>query len=529
MDNNSNVKRKGGVISVTLGEAARIAQGNPVRQSLMRPNPPASKTAGQEFNSGDRIVNIDVSMIEFYDRNPRTIHNNEQRDELKESIRSVGVKTPIKITQRPGSTNYIVAAGGNTRLGIVKELYQETQDVKFKAIPAVIVNYVDELHLLVEHIIENEQRYEMSFYDKATAIDALIGELDIRALPQRQQCDELAKLGVVVSLGLINQFHFAKSKLNELGQNLSGSKVIALRSAYNALKQNVDDESTLNEQFKSVLSEIKSEHSDKNAEEWVKFVAKSFGDAGNAVLKRSAPESTAPPSPPPPQNISNIGDDDTVGANPTTFVGNTHEVVSEASPLSSYYDQSNGGQNIGDTQRPQTQPNLPPNTFQAPNAPSFVSAVSVDHSGHRNLHEVVLSLLTRIFIPECFIEVPEAKYQFMIDYPEVTQNQINSLGEDGMSWFDELHEDARNVFWFLIELTEQRDTMSDEHFKVPHDCRFNIINADAEKERDFIYLVLGEPIGMGIQTTLMNSRDEALMQDLNDLFAIIRGINNEQN
>ena len=65
---------------------------------------------------------IEIARIQPYERNPRHTRNPEY-DRIKDSIRSNGLDQPLVITQRPGATDFIVHAGGNTRMMILKELF----------------------------------------------------------------------------------------------------------------------------------------------------------------------------------------------------------------------------------------------------------------------------------------------------------------------------------------------------------------------------------------------------------------------
>src|SRR5690606_29234340 len=74
---------------------------------------------------------VEVDRIQPYDHNPRR-ERNPQYDEIKESVRAQGgLNNPLTITRRPGDTYYIVESGGNTRLQILKELWQGTNDLRF--------------------------------------------------------------------------------------------------------------------------------------------------------------------------------------------------------------------------------------------------------------------------------------------------------------------------------------------------------------------------------------------------------------
>ena len=69
-----------------------------------------------------RGFEVDIACIQPYEYNPRHSPNPEY-DRIRDSIRNQGLDQPLVITQRPGATDYIVHAGGNTRLLILKKLF----------------------------------------------------------------------------------------------------------------------------------------------------------------------------------------------------------------------------------------------------------------------------------------------------------------------------------------------------------------------------------------------------------------------
>ena len=70
---------------------------------------------------------VDVACIRHYARNPRR-QTNPEYQRIKASIRAEGLDQPLVITQEPGADDYVLHAGGNTRLRILKELYEETAE-----------------------------------------------------------------------------------------------------------------------------------------------------------------------------------------------------------------------------------------------------------------------------------------------------------------------------------------------------------------------------------------------------------------
>ncbi|MGS0922373.1 hypothetical protein ACR30T_02100 [Neisseria gonorrhoeae] len=122
---------------------------------------------GQEDTpSRGMLMSLPISEIDFFDKNPRRLHDVSSYAAIKESIRSSGIQQPVHVTQRPGESKYVLAQGGNTRLKILCELLEETGDNRFRMMPCIYIPYSDETTLQVAHLVENELRAEMCFWDK---------------------------------------------------------------------------------------------------------------------------------------------------------------------------------------------------------------------------------------------------------------------------------------------------------------------------------------------------------------------------
>ena len=112
---------------------------------------------------------IDISRIQPYEHNPRHGRNPEY-DRIRDSIRNTGLDQPLVVTQRPDATDFIVHAGGNTRLIILKELFAETGDPRFAAVPCLLKAWCCESDVLLAHLRENDLRGGLTFIDKARAV-----------------------------------------------------------------------------------------------------------------------------------------------------------------------------------------------------------------------------------------------------------------------------------------------------------------------------------------------------------------------
>ena len=118
------------------------------------------------------LVTLPIDAIQCFAKDPRQTPNPEY-SRIKDSIQTQGVDQPLVITQRPDTEGYLVAAGGNTRLKILRELFKETGDLKFSRVTAVIKPWRGESEVMLAHLRENDLRGDLIFFEKACAVRAL--------------------------------------------------------------------------------------------------------------------------------------------------------------------------------------------------------------------------------------------------------------------------------------------------------------------------------------------------------------------
>jgi len=144
------------------------------------------------------ILRLHLDQLQEFDRNPRRAANAEY-DMLKASLLKTGAeKVLLTVTRRPGEDYYFPAAGGNTRLRILKELWEELKDEKFCWVNCNFIPYRDEIVLMVDHLAENDNRAEYIFIDRARAIIELHEELKEKSegdLSQRDFIRQLLEMG----------------------------------------------------------------------------------------------------------------------------------------------------------------------------------------------------------------------------------------------------------------------------------------------------------------------------------------------
>jgi ParB family protein of integrating conjugative element (PFGI_1 class) len=159
---------------------------------------------------------IDISRIQPYEHNPRHGRNPEY-DRIRDSIRNTGLDQPLVVTQRPDAEDFIVHAGGNTRLIILKELFAETGDPRFTAVPCLIKPWCCESDVLLAHLRENDLRGGLTFIDKARAVceaqKLLAEELGLDVISQRRLETELRRAGYRITQARISQMVYTVHRL----------------------------------------------------------------------------------------------------------------------------------------------------------------------------------------------------------------------------------------------------------------------------------------------------------------------------
>ncbi|WKZ13655.1 MAG: ParB N-terminal domain-containing protein [Gammaproteobacteria bacterium] len=234
---------------VSIGERRRL-----VAESLRVGNPGnnARDLAGQVDPRTESQIEIAVDEIQPYEHNPRRA-TNAKFDDIKESIRTSGLRSPLTVTRRPGESHFIVEAGGNTRLLALQQLWAETRDPRFRKLVVLFRPWRSESHVLTAHLIENEQRGEMTFWDKACGIVALKSRIEAeqgRTLTLRPLEDALHALGLAVNTATLGLHLFATERLRTLGEavtDLSGLDVKTMQPRLNALRRYAQARSSISE------------------------------------------------------------------------------------------------------------------------------------------------------------------------------------------------------------------------------------------------------------------------------------------
>ena len=154
----------------------------------------------------DTPMLVTLEQLRPYEHNPRFIRN-PLYDDIKASIRERGLDQPPPITRRPGETYFIIRNGGNTRLAILGELWQETRDERFFRIHCLFRPWTNELTALLGHLAESDLHGQLTFIERALAVAKFktMLEPDGTVLSQRELARRLAAGGYPISQSHISR------------------------------------------------------------------------------------------------------------------------------------------------------------------------------------------------------------------------------------------------------------------------------------------------------------------------------------
>ena len=169
------------------------------------PQPPVGREPEQYRQLG-------LAEIQVYEHNPRTTRNT-QFDDIKEALRTEGLgKVLLHVTKRPGESVYTLSFGGGTRFQAIQELWNETGDERFQAVRCLIQPFKSDIALQANHLIENNQRGEMTFWNNAKAFIKMYRDISDSTgteLSSRDFIDQCNALGLRVNRTTFQYFQFA--------------------------------------------------------------------------------------------------------------------------------------------------------------------------------------------------------------------------------------------------------------------------------------------------------------------------------
>ncbi|MBK5944816.1 ParB family protein [Halorhodospira halophila] len=159
---------------------------------------------------------LSIDQITEYEDNPRKLEN-PHYEEIKASIAAQrGLSNSLEVTRRPGDDRYIICSGGNTRLRILRELYNETGDEAFAQVHCLYRPWQGETTILANHLVENDLRGELALIDKARALQHIRARLEHdhgEPLSRNALIKRLHELGYTISKRQLLRHEYAAESL----------------------------------------------------------------------------------------------------------------------------------------------------------------------------------------------------------------------------------------------------------------------------------------------------------------------------
>ncbi|WP_163559736.1 ParB family protein [Halomonas sp. NO4] len=188
-----------------------------LRDRLTQPGP---RRQGQPVDAvtppdQEMAVWVTLDMLKPYEHNPRQVQNPKYED-IKASIRAAGLKHKPPVTQRPGEKHYTICDGGNTRLQILRELYEETGESRFHAFYALYRPWQSEVKMLTGHLSENDNRGQLLWIERAKGVmdaKAMYEEESGELLSQRELVKRLSEDGYQVAQSHISKMLYTVEHL----------------------------------------------------------------------------------------------------------------------------------------------------------------------------------------------------------------------------------------------------------------------------------------------------------------------------
>ena len=184
---------------------------------------------------------LKVTQIESYDKNPR-IFGNEAREDIRQGLRVHGFTGTFAVTQRHPGGAWMLSAGSNTTLEVMKELWHETKDERFLHVNCVPQPYKGEATVLAQHLGENINRGDMRFWEIAKGLVDLLALVEVdrrrddpnaKDLSAREAADEItANHGMRVTKTRIALYRFTVWVLESLGTAREALTMRAVRDTY---------------------------------------------------------------------------------------------------------------------------------------------------------------------------------------------------------------------------------------------------------------------------------------------------------
>lgn len=215
-------------------------------------------------NDQAKLVQLPLRAISPFEHNPRTSRNPEY-DRLVASIQRNGLEQPLLVARKPKQADYVLQAGGNTRLAILNELFEQG-DRRFEHVPCVIQPWISDLHALISHLRETEMHGSLLFIERARAImrisELISAQEENQTITQRGLAELLQNYGYPLSQTMISYMDYAVNRLyphmpRALDHGLGKPRIVRIRNLEKSAnriwnRETNNEEDSFDEMFEAI-------------------------------------------------------------------------------------------------------------------------------------------------------------------------------------------------------------------------------------------------------------------------------------
>ncbi len=228
-------QRRGGINFAALNKADEMPGDKPLSPAAQREAQIRQASYRVEDTTPSKLdlskdlpgfMRLECTEIQAFDHNPR-IFANESAQEIRASLLAHGIQGAFEVTRRGPGQPYMLAAGANTTLTLVQQLWAETGDERFRWVPCVFQPYQSDTRLLAQHLAENLNRGDMKFWEQAKGMLDLVQQIEkeqfaagkrTKAMTVREIVEVLDKEhGLRTNRTNVSIWQFALARLHPLG------------------------------------------------------------------------------------------------------------------------------------------------------------------------------------------------------------------------------------------------------------------------------------------------------------------------
>ncbi len=194
-------------------------------------NPQSSEVDLSDGDLDGVTIRLKYAEVLFNPHQPR-LFVNESYESIRTAMKANGMDVALQVTRRGPGEPYMLAGGGNTRLGIAQDIFKQDKDARFEYGHFIFKKWSGERRLKAAAMAENLARSDLKFWEVAKGVCEVIADLEQEhgSLSERRLEELLPLEGIEAKRALIGRWLFTFKRLAGLGSALSqltGQQVLA--------------------------------------------------------------------------------------------------------------------------------------------------------------------------------------------------------------------------------------------------------------------------------------------------------------